>query len=111
MQFGLKKNGATAEVIASHLGGPVRGRESGQDVRRGRLRHVRRGLLGEDEVKHFVREAYNHGKAIAVTGEGSELLQATGIPSARRAWSMGRRGRTTASFIEAIGRRHWNRPK
>ena len=35
-------------------------------------------LLGEYEARHFVREAYNHGKAIAASGEGGELLQAVG---------------------------------
>jgi catalase len=71
------------------------------------------GMLQADyEVRHFVREAYNHGKAIAASGEGGELLSAAGIASAAGVVNEKKESDVAQSFIDAISRhRHWNRPK
>jgi catalase len=37
-------------------------------------------LKREGDVRHFINEAYRHGKPIAATGEGVDLLQATDVP-------------------------------
>lgn len=38
-------------------------------------------LLQEDpDALHFMREAYEHGKSVAATGEGVELLREVGVP-------------------------------
>jgi catalase len=70
------------------------------------------GLMGDSEVKRFVRSAYDHGKAIAASGEGADILKATGIASAPGV-VIGKTGSDlAASFIEAMRQhRHWNRPK
>jgi len=68
-------------------------------------------LLEEDAPKHFIRETYNHGKAIAATGERIEVLQAAGIASGPGVVNGKSGSDLTASFIEVIGHRHWNRPK
>ncbi len=38
-------------------------------------------LLRLGDARHFVAEAYKHGKAIGATGEGAELLQSIEIPT------------------------------
>lgn len=69
-------------------------------------------LLGDYEVRHFVREAYNHGKAIGSSAEGYELLQAAGIKNAPGVINDKDGSSLNKSFMEAISRhRHWNRPK
>ena len=68
-------------------------------------------LLGDYESRHFVREAYNHGKALAADDEGAEILKAVGIASAPGV-VFGQKGSDADAFIEAISKhRHWNRPK
>ena len=68
-------------------------------------------LVGDDEARHFVRETYNHGKALAATGEGSELLQAAGITSAPGVLNGKAGSDMISSFSDVIGHRHWNRPR
>ena len=119
----LKKEGATAEVIAPHLGelkGDVQVDKSfatAKSVFYDAV-YVAGGkesatmLLGDYEARHFVREAYNHGKAIAASGEGAELLQAAGVGSAPGVVIEKAGGDVAKAFFEAISQhRHWNRPK
>ena len=127
MEAGLKKSGATIAVVAPHLG-ELRG-SSGDMVRVDKsfstadsvmydAVYVPGGkdsvtaLIGDYLVRHFVRDAYDHGKALAASGEGAEILQAVGIASALGVVSEKSGSDLTRSFIEAISRhRHWNRPR
>ena len=69
-------------------------------------------VLGEYEARHFIREAYDHGKAIAASGERAELLQASGISTAPGVVIEQGRSNSGKSSIEAISQhRHGNRPK
>ena len=123
MESALKKEGATADIVAPHLGelkGGVKVDKSfatAESVMYDAV-YVPGGkesitmLLGDYEVRHFVRDAYNHGKAIGVSAEGRELLDAVGIKPAPGVVNDKEGGGLTKSFIEAISRhRHWNRPK
>ena len=122
----LKQKGATAELIAPHLG-MLQG-TAGDQLRIDKSLatadsvmydavYIPGGkdsvntLLGDYESRHFVREAYNHGKALAADEEGAEILKAVGITSAPGV-ILGQKGSDADSFIEAISKhRHWNRPK
>jgi putative intracellular protease/amidase len=73
-------------------------------------------LCGDPDAVAFVAEAYEHGKAIAATGEGLDLLLACG--GALAATKGDRPGvvagaaskAVTDAFLEAIAaHRHWNR--
>jgi len=123
LEAALKKEGATAEIVAPHLGqlkGDVKVDKSfatADSVMYDAV-YVPGGkesvtmLLGDFEARHFVHDAYNHGKAIAASGEGHELLQAVGIGNAPGVVNDKSGGDLTKSFTEAISRhRHWNRPK
>ena len=84
-------------------------------------------LLPQEPVRHFIFEAYKHGKAIAAVGEGLDLLAASqldGLPQhdAKKLVPLANtKGVVTAGdasdlkgigeqFIEAIKQhRHWNR--
>lgn len=123
LEAALKKEGATAEVVAPRLGelkgGPKVDKSfaTAESVMYDAV-YVPGGkesvamLVGDYEVRQFVRDAYNHGKAIATSAEGQELLQAVGIKDAPGVVSDKSGGGLTKSFIEAISRhRHWNRPK
>jgi len=68
-------------------------------------------LLGDYDARQFVRDAYNHGKAIGMSAEGNELLQVLGIKDVSGVVTDKSTGGLTKSFVEAIGHRHWNRPK
>ncbi len=69
-------------------------------------------LTGDYEVEQFVRDAYNHGKAIATSGEGAQVLQAAGIGAAPGIVSDKDGAAVALSFVEAMSQhRHWNRPK
>ncbi|MGZ8386240.1 MAG: catalase [Nitrospira sp.] len=122
LEAALKKEGATAEVVAPHLG-ELRGGlkvdksfATAESVMYDAV-YVPGGkeslamLLGDYEVRQFVRDAYNHGKAIGTSAEGQELLQAVGIKDAPGVVTDKSSGGLTKSFVEAIGHRHWNRPK
>ncbi|MCC2641762.1 MAG: katE [Nitrospira sp.] len=127
METSLKEKGATAEVVAPHLG-LLRSASSDQlridkalataeSVMYDAL-YIPGGkesvdqLLGDYEARHFVREAYNHGKAIAADEEGAALLKAVGIASAPGVLYEKQGSDSASAFIEAISRhRHWNRPK
>jgi catalase len=127
LESALKEKGATAEVVAPHLG---QLRSTSSDTLRidkslattasvmydavyvpGGKESLDQ-LQGDEEARHFVREAYNHGKAIAVGDDGVALLKAVGITSAPGV-VLGKSGSDASHlFIEAIGQhRHWNRPK
>lgn len=123
----LKKKGASAEVVAPHLG-ELRS-SSGGKLRIDKSFAVAdsvmydavyvpggkdstAGLVGDFEVKHFVRDAYNHGKAIAASGEGTEILKAVGIAAAPGVVNAKDGAAVAQPFVEAMGEhRHWNRPK
>lgn len=122
LEASLKEEGATAEVIAPHLGqlkGDVKVDKSfaTADSIMYDAVYVPGGkesvtmLLGDHEARHFVREAYDHGKAIAASGEGGELLQAAGVGNAPGVVMEKGNRDPSKSFIEAIRHRHWNRPK
>ena len=123
VEAGLKKEGATIEIVAPHLGDLKGGVKVDKSLATtdsimydavyvpGGKEHATT-LLGDFEAKDFVREAYNHGKAIAASGEGSELLQAVGISNAPGVILDKGGNDSSKSFAEAIGQhRHWNRPK
>ncbi len=123
MLSGMKKNGATAEVIAPHLG-ELAGGEVKVDKTYATAASVLydavyvpggkesvKQLVEDYEVRHFVREAYNHGKAIAANGEGAELLQAAGIAPGPGVVSGKSSSDFTQNFVDAIKHRHWNRVK
>jgi catalase len=127
METALKKGGATAEVVAPHLG-EVRG-SGGETMKVDKSfattdsvmydavyvpggKDSVTGLMGDYEVKRFVRTAYDHGKAIAASGEGADILKASGISTAAGVVIAKSGADSTSSFIEAITQhRHWNRPK
>jgi catalase len=88
-------------------------------------------LLRLGDARHFVAEAYKHGKAIGATGEGAQLLQRMELPTQPASPEVKSEGNgvvnsygvvTTAQianlapfttqFIEAIAQhRHWLRPQ
>jgi putative intracellular protease/amidase len=118
----LKKEGATAEVIAPHLGelkGDIQVDKSfatAKSVMYDAV-YVPGGkestamLAGDYEARNFVREAYNHGKAIGASGEGAELLQAAGVGAAPGVVIEKAGTDVAKAFSEAITQhRHWNRP-
>lgn len=123
LETSLKKEGATAEIVAPHLGELKGGLKVDKSLATvdsimydavyipGGKESVTM-LLGEYEARHFVREAYNHGKAIGSSAEGHELLQAVGIKDVPGVVSDKSSGGLSKSFTEAISRhRYWNRPK
>ncbi len=122
LETALRKEGATAELIGPHLGelkGGIKVDKSLATVDSVMYDavYVPGGkesitmLLGDYEARHFVLDAYNHGKAIATSSEGSELLQALEIKEAPGVVTDKSSGGLTKSFVEAIGHRHWNRSK
>lgn len=124
MAASLKKEGAIAEVIAMRLGEFLKG-----DVKVGKSSatadsimydavYVPGGkesvtaLLGEESARHFVRQAYDHGKALAASGEGVDLLHSVGVGGAPGVVLDKGGNDGVKSFIAAIAQhRHWNRPK
>lgn len=123
LETALKKEGATAEIVAPHLGELKGGLKVDKSLATvdsimydavyipGGKESVTM-LLGEYEARHFVREAYNHGKAIGSSAEGHELLQAVGIKDVPGVVSDKSSGGLSKSFTEAISRhRYWNRSK
>ncbi|PSN14950.1 hypothetical protein C7293_09395 [filamentous cyanobacterium CCT1] len=81
-------------------------------------------LKQQGDALHFLNEAFRHGKAIAATGEGVDLLKASDIVGADLADQNGqiaadndvvttRHGameEVSQRFINAIAQhRHWNR--
>ena len=139
----LEKEGATAEVV-SRFGGTLRG--TGGEVEVGKIflttasvmydavfvpggRESVDALAGVGEARHFVSEAFKHGKAIGAVGEGADLLAASdlgglepaaggdgavtsrmGVVVAGSADAGDGGGSFARSFVEAIARhRHWDR--
>ena len=123
LEASLKKEGATAEIVAPHLGELKGGVKAGKsfatvDSVMYDAVYVPGGkesvtmLLDDHQVRHFVRDAYNHGKAIASNAEGSELLQTLGIKEAPGIVTDKSSGGVNKSFVDAMSQhRHWNRPK
>ena len=69
-------------------------------------------LLGEETARHFVRQAYDHGKALAASGEGADLFRSVGVGEAPGIVMDKGGNDEVKSFIAAIAQhRHWNRPK
>ena len=79
-------------------------------------------LCDDDEALRFVRETFRHGKSIAASGDGVQVLRVAGLPlpeDARQAALSGLilelpragLGVLSAAFVAAIAqRRHWQRP-
>lgn len=123
MAASLKKEGATAEVIATRLGelkGDVKVDKSfvTADSIMYDAVYVPGGpesvtaLLGEEKARRFVRQAYDHGKALAASGEGTDLFQSVGVGEAPGIVVDKDGNDGVKSFIAAIAQhRHWNRPK
>ena len=70
-------------------------------------------LLGSGAALHFINEAFRHCKAIAATGEGAALLEASEIPDVAAAAGVitaAKAGAVAAAFVAAVGQhRHWDR--
>src|SRR5213593_2636297 len=78
-------------------------------------------LCDDDEALRFVRETFRHGKSIAASGDGVQVLRVAGLPlpdDARQAMLSGLvvelpragLGAMSAAFVAAIAqRRHWQR--
>ena len=123
LESALKKEGATAEVVAPHLGELKGGLKvdksfATSDSVMYDAVYIPGGkesvtmLLGDYEARHFVREAYNHGKAIATSADGNELLQSLGIKDSPGVVTDKSSGGVTKSFVDSITQhRHWNRAK
>jgi catalase len=124
MAASLKKEGATAEVIAMRLGeflkGDVKADKSfaTADSTMYDAVYVPGGkesvtaLLGEERVRNFVRQAYDHGKALAASGEGVDLFHSVGVGGAPGVVLDKEGNDGVKSFIAAIAQhRHWNRAK
>ncbi len=127
MEAVLKENGATAELVAPHLG--VLRSTSSDTLKIDKTLATAASVMydavyvpggkesmdqlqSDDEARHFIREAYNHGKAIAVGEGGIALLKAVGVTAAPGVVQEKSGSDSTRAFIEAISRhRHWNRPK
>ncbi|MEO8047310.1 MAG: DJ-1/PfpI family protein [Nitrospirota bacterium] len=123
MAASLKKEGATTEVIAMRLGelkGDVKVDKSfatADSVMYDAV-FVPGGpdgviaLLAEEKARRFVRQAYDHGKALAASGEGTDLFQSVGVGEAPGIVVDKGGNDGVKSFIAAIAQhRHWNRPK
>ncbi len=132
LQQALHEHGAQTFVLASHLG--VVPTSSGQQLA---VDHALAGmpsvmfdavmvpagaasaqaLLAQGEAVHFVLEAYRHGKALCLIGEGVQLLRRA-VPEgeALPGVVIGRndpadRLPMVQAFIQAMARhRHWARP-
>ena len=123
MTASLKKEGATTEVIAMRLGelkGDVKVDKSfaTADSIMYDAVYVPGGpesvtaLLGEEKARRFVRQAYDHGKALAASGEGADLFQSVGVGEAPGVVMEKRGSDGIKSFITALAQhRHWNRQK
>ena len=131
MQAALKEAGAESEIVGPHLG-TISGK-NGANVEAvktfansspatydavyapGGASAATLKQKGDAHV--FVAQAYKHGKAIAATGEGVDLLTASlpegaslnqmGVVSERDG---GQRGAAIQKFLAAVGSRHWGRP-
>jgi catalase len=123
LEAALKKEGATAEVVAPHLGELRGGLKVDKSLATsdsvmydavyipGGKESVTM-LLGDYEARHFVRDAYNHGKAIATSTEGNELLHSLGIKDGPGVVTDKSSGGLSKSFVDSITQhRHWNRAK
>lgn len=78
-------------------------------------------LHGDPDALYFAREAYEHGKAVAATGQGVEVLKTVGVVPPSHADDMSASGvvtdlddqtltRVAEQFIVAIIKdRHWRR--
>ena len=95
MKAALVKAGAVVHVLAPH-GGALKGQGGSVPVDHSIVTmpsvvydavYVPGGAASIDALRvdgdavHFVMEAFKHGKAIAATGEGADLLAAGGIPA------------------------------
>ncbi|MBU8896259.1 catalase [Corallococcus sp. M34] len=125
----LESQGATLRVIAGHLGSvkDASGKPLPVDVSAMTTASVEYDavfipggsasvtVLSQDaRARHFVWEAYRHGKALGVSKEGVELLRACGIPPAAPGvvadTASGEAKAFARAFSEAIAKhRHWNR--
>ena len=128
MQSALKTAGATSDIIGPHLGaingegGAVQATKTFANSASVTYDAVYvpggasvAALQQKGDAHVFVAQAYKHGKAVAATGEGVDLLQAT-LPKGASLDAMGvfsgRNGLGTRmpQFVNAIGARNWGRP-
>lgn len=95
LQKAMEKENVTCEIVSKNHG--MRKAVKGSDVKTDKS-HITTASLMYDAVfipggkqsvdkmmtlgdaKHFIQEAFKHGKPIAVTGEGIELLEACNLP-------------------------------
>lgn len=123
MEAVIKKEGASTEIVAPRLGELKGGLKIDKSLATadsimydavyvpGGKESVAR-LLSDDDARRFVREAYSHGKALAMSGEGNEVLQAIGIKDAPGVVTDKNGSGLSKSFLEAIAHhRYWNRQK
>ena len=69
-------------------------------------------LRADGDAVHFIMEAFKHGKAVAATGEGADLLAAGGVPTEALGVVVGATTARTVitAFIAAIAKhRAWER--
>jgi catalase len=130
MRKALEAAGAKMVVIAKHLGAVQGTGDAPVSVDKSALTTASveydavfipggaasvQALGADGEARHFVLEAYRHGKAIAAAGEGAALLRAAGINPAAAGVVSVERGADAAAFAKAFmgaiaQHRHWDRP-
>jgi catalase len=67
-------------------------------------------LQADGDAVHFISEAFKHAKAIAASGEGAELLRASGVPANMAGVVTGSGPSLARSFITAVAQhRAWDR--
>jgi catalase len=134
IQQALQEGGASIRVIAAHLGFVAS--SSGQQLAVNHMFANASSLLFDavlvpggaasaqalersGDAVHCVLEAYKHGKAICVIGEGAQLLRTLGVGEGGPALPgvvIGKndppgRAQLAQDFIAAIAKhRHWSRP-
>jgi len=123
IQQALKAAGATSDIVAPHLGTIPGTNGAGVNATKtfansssvtydavylpGGQSIAALGQKGDARV--FLAQAYKHGKAVAASGEGVELLTAS-LPEGAKLEQMGVFSDSTQKFVAAIGSRHWGRP-
>ena len=136
LQQALLDQGASTRIVAAHLGfvATSSGQQLAVDHTFGNMPSIMfdavlvpggapsaQALMRNGDAVHFVLEAYKHGKAVCVIGEGVELLRTLGIDGpdgvpAGIGVVVGRNEPATRlqmaqDFIAAMARhRHWARP-
>ncbi len=124
LKAALEAQGAAAEVVAPHLG-ELSSSGGGVKVDKTILTtpsvvydavYLPGGadsvkvLLTQGEALRFVAQAYKHGKVVAASGEGLELLKAAGVPLSAEKGVLALSKQTPDDFVSAAAQhRFWNR--